>query len=55
MRHGPHAQKPVRTTGRVFRGLAVEFSGVVSPTTVRRERPRQNRALCPAFAAQVAL
>ena len=54
MPHGHLAQKRVRTTGRALRGRAVGFSGVVSPTTVRRERPRQTRVLYPAFAGQVA-
>jgi len=54
MPHGRLAQRRVRTIGRVLRGRAVEFSGAASPTTVRRERLRQTRVLCPAFVGQVA-
>ncbi len=54
MPHGHPALRRVRTTGRGLRGHAVGFSGADSPTTVRRERLRQNRVFCPAFVGQVA-
>lgn len=54
MPHGHLDQRRVRTIGPALRERAVEFSGVVSPMTVRRERLRQTRVLCPAFAGQVA-
>ena len=54
MPHEHLAQRRVRTTGRALRGRVVGFSRVVSPTMVHREQPRQTRALCLAFAGQVA-